>query len=210
MNQTIPTMDGMRAALELERRAPELQGVRAARIETADGAIRSVRLLVVPERDESQVVGCFVDLAQAATGIRIDPSIITVLRAGAVPGNGRPPRRRLASLGIERVNGSIRARVALESGGDLLMGEVESGAGAMLELRAVAHAVLDGVDELLDFEVQLEVTEIQKRGDHEIAMVTLVRDTDRLVGAALVRTNPHEAVARATLDALNRFLSRPL
>lgn len=78
-----------------------------------------------------------------------------------------------------------------------------------------AAATLEAVAGLIDEHVQLSVGWVQLVGTpdggtvaHVAVDVDAPEDSDTLLGAAFVRTDPHAAVVRATLDALNRRLGR--
>jgi hypothetical protein len=199
-------LEPVRIALELERDIVALKGVRAARVEPADEGVGPIRVLAFPDQDPETVVACVREIASREHSLRLDPAQIRVLKA--TERSARHPRRRLASLMTERYGGTFKARVTLDVPGDVIVGEKLTPTGEMFELRSIAGAVLDGLAELLDFRVELETAEVIARGADAVAVVFLVRETDRLVGTALVRSTEHDAVARATLDALNRFLGR--
>jgi hypothetical protein len=46
-------------------------------------------------------------------------------------------------------------------------------------------------------------------GDTSLAVVVFERDDDTLIGSARVREEVADAVARASLDGLNRFITHP-
>jgi hypothetical protein len=196
--------DPLRLALELERRAARLTGIRGVKVDADHSGIRGVRMLVVPEKDANVAMQELRSVAMADFGIDLDSRAVSVLRA--TDATTRTSRRKLGSLLTERVGGMFKTRVTLEVPGDVLIGEVEAPVGALFERRAIASAVIEGLGDLLDFEVMVESVGIQSWGFCEIAVVMLVRNDDRLFGSAIVRSSEGDAIARATLDALNRFL----
>ncbi len=200
-------IDPVRVGLELERLTVALAGVRTARVEADHLGINAVRVLVLPERDPAATVQEVHNLARDHLGAEVSMEKISILNAGVVPFL-RPSRRRLGSLMTERVGRMFKARVTLEVPGDVLVGEKEAPIGELFEYRSIAGAVISGLEDLLDFAVDVEAVDIMRHGDRRIAVVFLLRESDRLVGSALVRTTEHDAIARATLDAVNRFLGR--
>lgn len=192
-------------AQELERLALRMPGVRGAKVEADPHGITAVRLLIVPERDAESTTFQVRELAAARLGVELDASVIHVLRTtGGAP--ARVQRRKLTSLTTERAEEMFRARVTLELPGDVLVGESQMPPGELFELRAVAKAVLEGISDLLDFPVEVELVELIRHAGRDVVMVGLHRETEKLVGTAVVRHDELDAVARATLDALNRFL----
>lgn len=202
-------LDPARLALELERRAVLLPGVRGARVHADNCGITDVRVLVLPERDIDLTVRELKALAREELGHDLNGTAVTVLRA-ADPQPERPRRRKLTSITSEHSGNRFKARVALEVKGDMLIGEADSAIGERFERRAVAGAVLDGLRNLVDFPIELDSVDVLERGEDRIAMVLLLRQSDRLVGTALVRSTEQDAIARATMDALNRFIGRSL
>ena len=196
-------------ARRLENSIAELRGVRRARVEWAeDGSIIAVRVLVIPELATKDV------LAEVLAVIRqsratVDPGSIQILRAneGVVPDPLQ--RRRLSSIATERSATGFKARVMLELGGDTLIGESDSPSEQGFEHRSIARATLESMRELLVDRVELESVDLLQAGAGQLAIVTLSRNSGALVGSALVRVDHHDAIARATLDALNRYLTAP-
>jgi hypothetical protein len=192
---------GTDKARSLETAISAIRGVRRARVEATDDGIEAIRVLVIPERKTSDITSTIQRLA-ADRSLPVDPSLIQVVR---VDTNGASGRRRLTSVTTERTLDRFRSKVMLELGGDILVGESDVPVGVDFERRSMATAVLGGVKELLEFHVELETVRVIEEGDHRIALVTLTRGSEILVGAAAVTTNENDAVVRATLDALNRF-----
>lgn len=199
-------------ARRLEELATALPGIRGAKVEVEGEVVTAVRLLVVAERDTETTIAQVRSIASAELDLDLDPGAIQVLRTSrpVEKGKERPRRRKLTSLTTERAETGFRARVTLEIPGDVLVGEDATSPGEFFEFRSVAHAVLEGLRDLLDFPVEVETIELLSHGMQPVALVTLNRGSDRLVGTAFVRRGDHDAVARATLDALNRFLGTGL
>jgi hypothetical protein len=195
---------------ELEVAVAALRGVRAARVSSGPGGLESVRVLVVPERDPGEVVQEIQGMVWAHLGSSLDAHSVEVMKAsGAAPANGRPQRRKLSSLATKRSGDRFTSQVILELEGDLLIGEDDSPAGSRFEHRSVAEAVLDAVRQLIDGPFELGSADFVEMGDCRIAAVVVERPHDLLLGSAAVTLDEHDAIARATLDAVNRLLPNP-
>ena len=206
---TMAGSDYLRTALQLEKLILTLPGVRGAKVEADEAGIRSVRVLVMPERQTDPTVREVRSLAAGDFGVELDHSTIHILRAGGETvetREQRPARRRLASLMTERSPSAFKTRVTLEMPGDVLVGESESHPGELFENRSIAKAIIIGLRDLLAFPVEVEAVNLIRQAEGTLALVFLHRGHDRLVGSALVHKDEHDAIARATLDALNRFL----
>jgi hypothetical protein len=190
----------------LESEVAKLRGVRGARADLDPSGTPSVRALVLPEGDPSAVRSAIRTLART-TGVPLATDSIQILQADLPSSNGKSRRRRLASLTTSRSDDGFTARVTLELDADVLMGEIEGPTGRRFEQRAIALAVLDALGDLLDFDAQLDNVNLLQVGDTRLAVVQLNSETDSLVGSALVRFDEHDAIARATLAALNRVVA---
>lgn len=194
---------------DLEAAVAALRGVRAARIHSGGEAVDSVRVLVVPERDPAEVVLEIQSLVWAHLGAELDSHSVEVMKAsGLGAANGRPKRRKLASLATKRSGDRFTSQVILELDGDLLIGEDDAPAGPRSEHRSVAEAVLDAARRLVSVPLELGSADFVEMGDCRIAAVVVERRDELLLGSSVVTFDEHDAIARATLDAVNRLLAR--
>lgn len=192
---------------ELEAAVTALRGVRAARVHSGPGGLEAIRVLVVPERDPGDVVHEVRSMVWAHLGAELDPHAIEVMKATSpAPANGRPRRRKLSSLATKRAAGRFTSQVILELDGDLLIGEDDSPSGHPFEHRSVAEAVLDAVRRLVSVPLELASADFVEMGDCRIAAVVVQRPGEILLGSAVLTIDEHDAIARATLDAVNRLL----
>jgi hypothetical protein len=133
--------------------------------------------------------------------------------AGPV-GAVRPVRAVFTGLNVDHHELDTEVSVQLALGGHPLAGQAKGIATAGAELRTVAAATLDALRGTVQEQVRLElewvrVTEHAALTVVECAVTVLVGRTDHLyLGSVLARGDLREAVVRATLDALNRPLSR--
>lgn len=195
-------------ARRLEDSIAELRGVRQARVETNGTGISSVRVLVIPEHATSDTITAVLNVIRDETGESLDRDVVQVLHAGrATPKSMQ--RRRLSSLATERTPDRFKARVVLELSGDTLEGESDSPNEKAFTLRSVARATLHSLRELMPRALSLESVHLFNTGAHELAIVALTHGDHTLVGSALVRVDEHDAIARATLDAVNRSVALP-
>jgi hypothetical protein len=122
----------------------------------------------------------------------------------------RPARGRLAGVSSGDSVPGFAVEIVLEFGGKTRRGESFSAAGGReQERQALVRATLDALNGLVPFEVELDAVDVVTVGSRSLAIVTLDRGTDILMGSAMVRIGEDDAVARATLDGLNRFLLDP-
>lgn len=184
----------------------KLRGVRQVRIRPGREEVK-VSLAVLPERCEADTIAEVERLAAETGAIT---SVLQVEVLGAGDRTRALPRRRLASLSTRRFAHRFTAQVTLELMGDALVGEVDVPAGPRFEHRSIARAVLESVRRLLPYPLQLENVDVLGFGSERVAVVSVGHGAGLLVGSALVRSDEYDAVARATLDAINRVIDPSL
>jgi hypothetical protein len=194
------------SARALERALTALRGVRRAKVETDSYGITAVKVLILPERESKQTIEDVRVAAKSEIGADLEPKRIHVLSARELEAGRRSGRRKLTSLTTRRSDEDFSSRVTLELHGDALVGEVQVPAGLQAQYLSVARAVLEAIDDLLDRTFDVNTVEVLSVGDSQLAVVSLAGDVELLLGSALVKSDEYDAIARATLDALNRLL----
>lgn len=197
-----PTPARIEDARRLEKSLERLRGVRRVRVSAnADGF--DVSVLMLPERSGTGIENA---VRSVARRLGLDPASVEVRSVGSRPSNP-VSRRRLSSLSTRRYGNRFTAQVSLELEGDALVGEVDVPVGRRFEYRSVARAILESVRPLIPFALQLEHVEVLAFGAERLAVVSVSSRDDILVGSALVKDSELDAIARATLDAVNRLLN---
>lgn len=198
-----PSPEVVARGQSLQTSLGRLRGIREARVKP-DGSGVEVTVLALPERHEEATISDVRVLAQRAG---IDPDSLKVRIMGAGRKGELPPRRKLSSLSTKRYGERFTAQVTLELDGDALVGEIDVPVGRRFEYRSVARAILSSVRRLIPYALQLEHVEVLAFGAERLAVVSISSRDDILVGSALVRADELDAIARATLDSINRVLN---
>jgi hypothetical protein len=190
----------------LEDSIVSIRGVRAAKVHDAGEDVSRIEVLVVPERvhEEPQVITA-VQAAASDLSVEVPPENIRVVTV-PVDENGQQ-RRKLLSVVTRRSDDGFEARVWLEKCGDVLVGEASADHQPGGQYEAVARAILDAVGNLLPGEAKVLHVDLLKIGAVGSATVALDWDGRRLIGTAELQRDQYDAIARAALDALNRFIA---
>jgi hypothetical protein len=198
------TVDGHHR--RLEERLMALRGARAARVRGRIQDRPRVDLLIVPERahEQGQVVDEVVRAAaEAAVEVaREDVRVVTV-----PPGPHGDVRRKLVGLTTQRTDNRFVARVWLERHGDVLAGEAGCDHQPGAQYKAAAWAVLNATNSLLEGDTEVLDVDLLRIGSVGTATVAIRWNDRKLIGTAEVQKDQYDAIARATLDAINRFIS---
>ncbi len=149
-------------------------------------------------------------------GAAAAPSPPAAAAAAAAPPDPPSARTRLVSVQTQRQGRRARAEVTLAAPGGEATGSAE---GLFTESAALRLVCLAALSALRQLDPQADRTDLESAaivtlGMRQVALVGIVlvegAVEELCTGSALVRvTGPFDALARATLDAINRRLSRP-
>jgi hypothetical protein len=203
----------LRLQPELEASLIRLAGVQAARVVTdGAGAPTEIHVLATREKSPKQLVRDIQSLAMAQFDLTVDHRIVSVVQFDddEQPGAGG---NRVVIDSIEAQTSGLEttATVTLLADGQLRTGTSTAPASPSARPRMIARATLDAVLKVLPLGAcDIEHAQITTVGGREVAVCVvqvLTSDGEQVVtGAALVRNDDADAVARSVLDALNRRL----
>lgn len=190
------------------RRLPDIEAVRVVARGTQP---TEVHVVTVPGKPAKQVVRDVQSIAIATLGTPIDRRIISVVQ---VHGEGLPGERARVLDVSETVTGTrMDVQVTLTWHNQRLVGSADGPAATSTRLHLVAVATLAALSEVIDDDTALAVTgtNVTTIGSRHVALAMIVlvalEGERTLVGAALVDDDDVKAMARATLDAMNRQLA---
>lgn len=216
----------------LEDAIRRISGIQAARVVTgAGGRVAEVHVLAGRERGAKQLVRDVQSVILTNFGIDIDYRTVSVVQLDEPGGHPAPPTASPAGATAEdrpvvaapavaprpaitrlvtetsAFTTEVRIGVAVNTFERAGTARGPSTAG----LRLVATATVDAMGEMLHASaVEVGSAELISVGPVQVAVVVVRLATSRgeqtLTGSALVRKDANDAVARATLDALNRVI----
>lgn len=117
-----------------------------------------------------------------------------------------PERPSLVDLTVDERRGEATARVTLMFHDESLVGESPCRPGIGPDPTAPARATLEALSVVLQDGLDFEQARVIQILDGPFALVTLRSQARLLVGSALIEGDLGIAMARATLDAANRFI----
>jgi len=200
---------------ELESSIARIPSVTAARVVAAsNGRIEEVHVLARRDRAPKQLVRDVQSVALASFGVEVDYRTISVVQLDDPliedDAHSSVPRVALTRLSAEVAGPSTEIDVQLNAGGQQLRGHLKGPASS--SMRLVARAVVDAVSGLIaDSSLDVDFADLVSGGTNSVAIAVLRLATakgDQVVsGSAIVRRDGNDAMARATLSALNRLMA---
>jgi hypothetical protein len=221
---------------QLEQAIMRIQGIQAARVVAGPGGrISEVHVLAGRERGAKQLVRDVQSVILTNFGVDIDYRTVSIVQLDDPGGAAAPapspapspalhpiteppvepvapevPRPSISRLTTETAAFTTEVRIVLASAGFERTGAARGPSTSALRL--VAQATIDALSELLRAAaVDVHSAEILTVGTVQLAVTVLryatARGEQMLTGSAIVRKDANDAIARGTLDALNRVLS---
>lgn len=199
---------------QVEESLERIPGVTAARVvANPTGRIAEVHVLAKRERAPKQIVRDVQSVILASFGLEVDYRTVSVVQLDEplVEGEAQLSRPRLAliRLSAEVKGHSSEISVHLKAGGEECVGSVRGPASS--GLRLVARAVVEAVSGFIgDSALDVDFADVLPAGSHAVAVAVLRLATSRgdqvVSGSAVVRKDGNDAMARASLSALNRLM----
>jgi hypothetical protein len=209
---------------DIEQAILRIQGIQAARVVPGPGGrISEVHVLAGRDRGAKQLVRDVQSVILTNFGVDIDYRTVSIVQlddtgqtAGpATEAAGRQdplvvpsePRPAIVRLQTETASFTTEVRVAVQVNSHEKAGTARGPSTA--GLRLVASATIDAVADLLSASaVEVQTAELLTVGSVQVAVVRLAtaRGEQLLTGSAVVRKDANDAIARATLDGLNRVI----
>lgn len=204
-------------ARDLEAVIRRVPGVSAARVELGDdGRIDQIHVLGSGDQTMRSLVASVIAVVGAELGVTLEPAQVRValLRPGQTQPGPAPVRARLrfSALTVTTLRDAQEVKVRIEQDGLTYEGAASGPTGASHTPAVVGAAALRAVETYLRCEgvFHLKAATLNPLGNHQVALALVAwvgPEEEMLSGAAIVRDDPREAVARAVLDAVNRPVS---
>jgi len=207
--------DGHTLAESAEGVIRKLRGVQAVRVETDDaGDIRLVHVLGGPDRSPKVIAVDVVSAVAAELGVELEPRQVRVAAQQRTDRAAAPDQLRLKFVGlsVSVLRTTAEVKVHLENQGLIYEGIASGPYTSRNRFELMGEATLRAVEIFLrtDGMFLLDGVSVATVVVHEVAVAVVSlpgRAEETLVGSAVVRDDPREAVVRAVLDAINRPVS---
>ena len=202
--------------VEIETAIARIPSVTAARVVVGPGGrISEVHILARKDRGPKQLVRDVQSVVLTTFGFEVDYRIVSVVQLDDPPieadaAASAGPRVALVRLSADMAGHTASIVVHLSGGGSELVGQARGPASSGMKL--VARAVVDAVLPLLgDSALDVDFADLVPAGPYSVAVSVLRLATPRgdqvVSGSAVVRKDGNDAMARASLAALNRLIA---
>lgn len=187
----------------------KIQGVTNAKVVFEGNELKEVHVISNALRSPKQVVRDIESILLAIYDYKIDRKIISIAQIDT--GESRKVGRIIyegISLGIK--DNYVQCEVKLTVDGEEYSSIQRAISTKMNKYRVVAKATVAAVEQVIGQDSIFDVEDIITNNSKDVVFVTVIINMinnfteDRLLGSAIVRGDINEAIAKATLDAINR------
>jgi hypothetical protein len=201
--------------IEIENSLTQLEGIASCKfVLDNDGKLVEIHVLAHPTRTAKQVVRDVESFLLVKFNLPIDHKIISVAQVKHDEINLEKNRVKIKEVKVSHSGMTSEAFVNLEYEGNCYSGEVKGTSTARNKVRMIVQATLLAVETCFTSAYTFTLEDIQQihiAGKQGYAVaISLVAGgyEDILLGAALTKSSESEAIVKATLNAVNRILSK--
>ncbi|WP_346930632.1 hypothetical protein [Clostridium sp.] len=191
----------------------KIQGVTHSKVVYNDEEVEEVHIIANTIRSPKQIVRDIESALLAIFDYRIDRKLISIAQIDT--GETKSIKRiRYEGISLEVKDNNVRCEVRLTMDDDVYMSTETAIGTSINRRRVVAKATVSAVEEMIGQVSAFDVEDIVINSIRDISYVTVIVNMindvaeEVLIGTAIVRNDINEAIAKATLDAINRRIEK--
>jgi hypothetical protein len=192
----------------------KIPGVISSRVVMDNDTITELHVLSNFSRTPKQIIRDIQSALMAGYDMELDHKVISVAQIEDGKVSKRAFRLKLKHIDLSMEENRLTTSVHLARGSNEYSGSASGGASAYNRYRLVAEAALAAVNEFLGIDpifILADVLALNTAAGK--AFTVIVTDISgigeqHLIGSAMVQQDEHQAVVKATLNAVNRRLDR--
>lgn len=187
----------------------KIDGVSHVKIVSEDDNLQEIHILASTSRAPKQIVRDIESALLAVFDYRIDRKIISVAQIDLGESKGIK-RIKLDGISFETGDNNIDCSVKLNYEGEEYCSNKTAIKTALNRKKVVAKATIAAVEKILGQSYVFDIQDVIISTSRDTTFVSVVvnmvinENEETMVGAAVVKNDINEAVAKATLDAVNR------
>ena len=188
----------------------KIQGITHAKIVGEGEVLQELHVIAGTTRSAKQIVRDIESALLAIFGYRIDRKIISIAQIDT--GEMKKSLNRIVYQGISVhiEDNNVECEVRLSYGDEEFVSTKSAISTLANRKKVVARATISAVEKVIGQTSIFDIEDVVLNKSRDINFVNVVtnmitRDNEEiLIGTAIVRSDVNEAIAKATLDALNR------
>lgn len=195
-----------------ERDLGKLPGVTHVRVVVDKGRIVEVHVVSDGLKDVRQLKRDIETVAKAAYDLDLDHRVISISALPNVDVRPTTSRFELASVGVTTASGIAACNVVVQRADETGEGSSSGGATATAMPKIVARAAIDAVSKVIGYALPAEIGNALFVPVDELRIATVVimfvdenGHENAIGGTHPVRGDQNEALAKAVIDAVNRY-----
>jgi len=194
----------------VEREINRLENITSVRVLSTGGEIDEIHVIAPRKAAPKKIVRNIETLLLVRFGVRVDHRRVSIVQVDDAP-EALPHRNRPRLERLTHADGVVRLSLAVED--TVISGEAQVTAENG-ELEASGRAVIHATEQFLASPgtLRLLASRILEMSEHRVALVLIhwcdANYDEFLLGASFVQDDPLNAMAQATLDAINHHLAQ--
>lgn len=187
----------------------KINGIISSKINIENDMLTEIHILANNARSPKQIVRDVESSIMASFGYRIDRKIVSVAQIQA-EGNEINRRIKYSGISLNSYNNTIECSVKLIHD-EAEFSETTMGIKTISNRKKiVAETTIKAIEKIIGRPSLFEIQDVMVFSKNEINFVTVLvniicNDTEEtLVGSVIIGSDTNEAIAKATLDAVNR------
>ncbi|MEG2288969.1 MAG: hypothetical protein RR891_06660 [Clostridium sp.] len=191
----------------------KIQGVTHAKIIFSDEELIEAHIIANTIRSPKQIVRDIESALLAIFDYRIDRKIISIAQIDSEEKKG-VKRIKYEGISIEIKDNNIECQVRLKAGDEEYSASETAISTSGNRRKVIAKATISTVEKITGQASTFDIEDININTSRDISFATVIVNMinnnceEILIGTAVVKTDINEAIAKATLDAMNRIVEK--
>lgn len=189
----------------------KIQGVTHSKVVYNDEEVEEVHIIANTTRAPKQIVRDIESALLAIFNYRIDRKLISIAQIDT--GERKSIKRiRYEGISLEIKDNKVRCEIRLNMDDDEYTSTQTAIGTSINRRKVVAKATVSAVEEIIGQVSIFDIEDITINAIRDTSYVTVIVNMindiaeEVLIGTAIIRNDVNEAIAKATLDAINRRL----
>lgn len=192
----------------------KIQGVTHSKVVGDEDDIQEIHIIAGTSRSAKQIVRDIESALLAIFGYRVDRKIISIAQIDTDIIAKAIDRIIYQGISVNIEDNNVECEVRLSSGEEDFVSTKRAISTSINRKKVVARATVATVEKIIGQSSIFDIEDVVINTTREVNFVNVVanmitkNDEEILIGTAIVRSDINEAIAKATLDAINRRIMK--